>query len=205
MTLLLIRHGETPLNVARVLQPADTPLSARGIEQAQALARRLSGMQIAAIVSSDLPRARHTAELIAAASGVPIEISELLRERNFGDWRGLAYDTLPVNPLTMADAPPGGESAAVFEARVAQAFALVVQRASRLATGALVVVSHGLVLRAMLGAHIQLPEGVAVPAHMGNTCVNVVDALPPHAASLVNCTRHLDPATGDDPQALSGG
>ena len=205
MTLLLIRHGETPLNVARVLQPADTPLSPRGIEQAQALARRLAGMQVAAIVSSDLPRAHHTAELIAAASGVPIEISELLRERNFGDWRGLAYDTLPVNPLLMADAPPGGESVAVFEARVAQAFALVVQRASRLVSGALVVVSHGLVLRAMLGAHIALPDGIAVPAHMGNTCVNVVDARPPHTASLVNCTRHLDPATDDDPRALSGG
>jgi len=205
MTLLLVRHGETPLNVARVLQPADTPLSARGIEQAQALARRLAGMQVAAIVSSDLPRAHHTAALIAAASGVPIEISELLRERNFGDWRGLAYDTLPVNPLLMADAPPGGESVAVFEARVAQAFALVVRRASRLTSGALVVVSHGLVLRAMLGAHIALPDGIAVPAHMGNTCVNVVDARPPHTASLVNCTRHLDPATDDDPQALSGG
>ena len=34
MTLLLIRHGETALNVARVLQPADTPLSARGVAQA---------------------------------------------------------------------------------------------------------------------------------------------------------------------------
>jgi probable phosphoglycerate mutase len=162
-------------------------------------------MQVAAIVSSDLPRAHHTAELIAAASGVPIEISELLRERNFGDWRGLAYDTLPVNPLLMADAPPGGESVAVFEARVAQAFALVVRRASRLTSGALVVVSHGLVLRAMLGAHIALPDGIAVPAHMGNTCVNVVDARPPHTASLVNCTRHLAPATDDDPRTLSGG
>jgi len=205
MTLLLVRHGETPLNVARVLQPADTPLSARGIEQAQALARRLAGMQVAAIVSSDLPRAHHTAELIAAASGVPIEISELLRERNFGDWRGLAYDALPVNPLLMADAPPGGESVAVFEARVAQAFALVVRRASHLTSGALVVVSHGLVLRAMLGVHIRLPDGITVPAHMGNTCVNVVDARPPHTASLVNCTRHLDLATDDDPRALSGG
>ena len=205
MSLLLIRHGETALNVARVLQPADTPLSARGIEQAQALARRLAGMQVAAIVTSDLPRARHTAELIAAASGVPIEISELLRERSFGDWRGLAYDTLPVNPLLMTAAPPGGESAAVFEARVAQAFALVVRRASRITSGALVVVSHGLVLRAMLGAHIGLPDGIAVPAHMGNTCVNVVDARPPHTASLVNCTRHLDATTHDDARALSGG
>ena len=40
MTLLIIRHGETPLNVARVLQPADTPLSANGLAQAAALAQQ---------------------------------------------------------------------------------------------------------------------------------------------------------------------
>ena len=41
MNLLLIRHGETALNVPRVLQPADTPLSARGMAQAEALAQLL--------------------------------------------------------------------------------------------------------------------------------------------------------------------
>ena len=60
MNLLLIRHGETALNVARVLQPADTPLSARGIAQAEALASRLASMNVEAIVSSDLPRALRT-------------------------------------------------------------------------------------------------------------------------------------------------
>ena len=204
MPLLLIRHGETPLNVARVLQPADTPLSARGVEQAQALGRRLSGMQVAAIISSDLPRAQQTAQLIAAATAAPIELSELLRERNFGDWRGLAYDTLPADPLRMADAPPGGESTTDFEARVARAFALVVQRASTL-QGALAIVTHGLVIRAMLAAHTRLPAGVAQPTHLGNTNLSVIDALAPHTASIVNCTRHLDSSTGDDPRALSGG
>lgn len=204
MTLLLIRHGETPLNVARVLQPADTPLSARGVEQALALAQRLREMDVSAIIASDLPRARHTAELIAAAMAAPIEFSELLRERNFGDWRGLAYDALPANPLLMSDAPPGGESSADFDRRVALAFALVVQRAAT-APGAVAVVTHGLVIRAMLAAHIRLPAGVEPPTHLGNTSLNVLDALPPHTASLVNCTRHLDAGTQDDPHALSGG
>jgi broad specificity phosphatase PhoE len=202
--LLLIRHGETPLNVARVLQPADTPLSPRGVEQAQALARRLRQMDVSAIIASDLPRASRTAELIAAATAAPIEFSELLRERNFGDWRGLAYDTLPANPLATTGAPPGGESAADFDARVARAFALVVERAAT-TPGALAVVTHGLVIGAMLATHIRLPAGVEQPPHLGNTCLNVFDALPPHTASLVNCTRHLDAATGDDPHALSGG
>ena len=74
MTLLLIRHGETALNAARVLQPADTPLSARGAAQAEALAGRLAawrgaprepgGAPLAGILSSDLPRALATAEAI---------------------------------------------------------------------------------------------------------------------------------------------
>ena len=204
MCLLLIRHGETPLNVARVLQPADTPLSARGVEQAQALVRRLADLHVAAIITSDLPRARRTAELIAAATAAPMEASALLRERDFGDWRGLAYDTLPANPLLMREAPPAGESAAAFEARVARAFALVVRRAAEL-DGALAVVTHGLVIRAMLGSHIRLSAGITPPAHLGNTSLSIVDARAPHAASLVNCTRHLDPTEADDPRALSGG
>ena len=101
MTILLIRHGETALNVARALQPADTPLSARGIAQAEALARRLAAMNVCAIVTSDLPRARRTAQAIAAATGAAPEATPLLRERNFGDWRGKPYDGMATNPLTM--------------------------------------------------------------------------------------------------------
>jgi len=204
MSILLIRHGETALNVARVLQPAATGLSARGVAQAQALARRLAAMDVAAIVSSDLPRAARTAEAIAAATGASIETSALLQERNFGDWRGQSYDSLAVDPLTMSEAPPGGESAAVFAQRVAQAFVQVVRLRSALA-GNLVVVTHGLVIRAMLAAHVRVPAGMDEPTHLGNTSLSIIGAQPPHAAALLNCTRHLEPGTRDDAQALSGG
>ena len=69
MTLLLIRHGETALNAARVMQPADTPLSERGLAQAEALGRRMKTAGLAAIVSSDLPRAWQTAQAIAQPDG----------------------------------------------------------------------------------------------------------------------------------------
>jgi probable phosphoglycerate mutase len=204
MTLLLIRHGETALNVARVLQPAETPLSARGIAQAEALASRLVAMNVEVIVSSDLPRALRTAQAIAAATGAPIETTPLLQERNFGDWRGQPYDAMPINPLTMQEAPPGGESVAEFERRVALAFAQIVQRQAE--TGLRVaVVTHGLLLRVLLGAHVRLPDGVALPTHFGNTCLSIIDARAPHTASLVNCTAHLDSGTRDDAHALSGG
>jgi broad specificity phosphatase PhoE len=205
MSLLLIRHGETALNVARVLQPAATPLSERGIAQADALAARLAGMEVRAILSSDLPRALRTAEAIAAATGAAIEVTPLLQERNFGDWRGLPYDSLARDPLTMADAPPGGESAAAFARRTAAAFAHAVQRRQALGGGALALVTHGLVIRALLAAQVRLAAGMVQPMHLGNTSLSIIEAQPPHLVGLLNCTRHLDAGAHDDAQALSGG
>ena len=204
MSILLIRHGETALNVARVLQPAATELSARGVAQAEALARRLAALGVAGIVSSDLPRALRTARAIAAATGACIETSALLQERNFGDLRGQAYDGLSIDPLTMLEAPSGGESAEAFARRVALAFEYIVQRRSALG-GTLAVVTHGLVIRALLGAHVTLPGTTPAPAHLGNTSVSVVDARPPHRVTLLDCTRHLDADSHDDASALSGG
>jgi probable phosphoglycerate mutase len=204
MTMLLIRHGETALNVARVLQPADTPLSARGIAQAEALARRLATLNVVGIVSSDLPRALHTAQAIAAATGTRIETSALLRERDFGDWRGLPYDSMAVNPLTMQDAPPGGESAEAFAGRVAIAFEHIVRQRATLG-GTLAVVTHGLVIRSLLGNHVRLPDAALAPPHLGNTSMSIVDALPPYRVTLLDCTRHLDATSKDDESALSGG
>ena len=204
MALLLIRHGETALNAARVLQPADTCLSARGVEQAEALARRLASMGVAAIISSDLPRALRTAAAIATATGAPIETSALLQERNYGDWRGRPYDGLEADPLTMQEAPPGGESAAAFAQRVARAFAHLVQRHSTV-RGNLAIVTHGLVIRALLATHTRLLEGMPPRTHLSNTGLSIVEAQPPHRATLLNCTRHLEPATRDAAGALSGG
>ena len=55
MSIHFIRHGETLLNAARVIQPADTPLGPRGLEQAELLAQRIKALQPAAILSSDMP------------------------------------------------------------------------------------------------------------------------------------------------------
>lgn len=206
MSLLLIRHGETPLNIARVIQPADTPLSDKGHGQAAALARRVAAMGLTAIVSSDLPRALQTAEHLARATGLPITTTPLLQERHFGDLRGRAYDGLAQDPLTMAEAPPGGESLAAFESRVAAAFAHVVAlRAS--VGGALAVVSHGLVVRAMLLRHARpmADAAAAWPAGLRNGSLSIVGAAPPHAIDLLDCTAHLDGDLRAAPRSLSGG
>lgn len=203
MTILLIRHGETALNAARVVQPADTPLSERGVAQARALAQRLAAEGVEAIVSSDLPRATMTAEPLAAATGLPVATTDLLQERNFGDLRGRAYDEIAFDPHATDYQPPGGESWEQFLQRVAQAFAHVVALRAGM-PGTLAVVTHGLVVRAMLQVHARLPEGARVPDRIANTSVTVLGPVAPHAVVLMDCTRHLEGALADDAKGLSG-
>lgn len=196
MTILLVRHGETAGNAARVVQRPEVPLNERGICQAARLAERLLGLGFAHVLCSDLPRARMTAEPLRA-QGSAIEETSLLQERNFGDLRGTPYAELTFDPFAPGYVPPRGESEEVFHRRVARAFALVVERRRGL-SGALVVVTHGLVCRAIL-AH-QVRAG-AVPDHFANASLTVLDPDPPFAARLVNCTQHLS----EGPDGTSAG
>src|SRR5215468_5040860 len=190
MTILLVRHGETAGNASRIVQRADMPLNERGIRQAEWLARRLIDHGFVRILCSDLLRARMTAAPLAARSGIAIEESPLLQERNFGDLRGVPYAELAENPFGPDFAPPNGEDWPTFHARVADAFAFIVSR-RRSVNGTLVVVTHGLVCRALVERHARLPEGVVVPGLFYNTSVTVLHESAPHAISLLNCTRHL--------------
>lgn len=203
MTLLLIRHGETAHNVGRVLQPADTPLSERGRAQARALGQRLAGAGIAGIVASDLPRAWQTAALVAEACGLAVTALPALHERNFGALRGRPYDTLGFDPLALQEAPPEGESQAVFEARAAAAFeALLPLR--RAAGGPLAVVTHGLVLRAWLATGVLQLEGVPLPSQLANASITMVTARPPHRVLRVNDTEHLAALPDPETRPLGG-
>lgn len=204
MTIILVRHGETALNATRVMQPVDTPLSERGLAQAAALGRRLAQLPVKALLSSDLARAWQTAEAVSAQTGLTIEASSLLHERNFGALRGRAYDTLGFDPLVMAHAPPGGESAAEFEQRMLQAFALMLRRHDACG-GDLIVVTHGLLIRRLLAGPLRLSEHKLAGLHLGNTALSVFDASPPHPLSLLNCTQHLLADAIDDAAGLSGG
>ena len=198
MTILIVRHGETDGNALRVLQRADVPLNARGMRQADLLARRLSAQKFVHILCSDMPRARMTAAPIAALSGFAIEENPLLQERNFGDLRGTPYDALAEDPFGPEFAPPNGEDWPTFHARVADAFAFIVSRRRSL-NGTLVVVTHGLVCRALVDRHAQLPDGVVAPERYDNTSITVLHEDAPHGVSLLNCTRHLAMSVDVDP------
>jgi broad specificity phosphatase PhoE len=89
-TILLARHGESDWNHARRWQGhADRPLTDRGREQAHELAERLADTELDAVYSSDLQRARETAEIVAAAHGLDVTPLRDLREVDVGSWSGL--------------------------------------------------------------------------------------------------------------------
>src|SRR5262245_66480322 len=91
--VLIARHGETEWNrEARMQGHCDAPLSAVGVAQAAALARRLAHAGLARIVSSDLGRALATARAVAEATGLAGERDAGLREQSLGAWGGSTFD-----------------------------------------------------------------------------------------------------------------
>lgn len=194
MNIILIRHGETPLNRARILQSPDTPLSDLGAQQARAMGERLKHEPISAILSSDMARAAQTAQALSEATGIPVAHNTLLHERSFGDLRGQRFADLGFDPMAPDYAPPNGESWEVFHHRVAQAFELVIETAAT-QEKTLAVVSHGLVIREMVRRH--LTSNVNVPERLENTSVTIFEKQAPHTVSLLACAKHLKDLSDD--------
>ena len=152
--ICFVRHGETDWNIERRMQGhIDLPLNAKGEEQARALGRVFSGQQADALYSSDLLRARQTAQPIADALQRPMNVTAALREQHFGRCEGKVFAEIAVlNPddaqaLVSRDpdyaTPGGGESRRQHEARILDCITGLV---SAHPGQTLVVVTHGGVL-----------------------------------------------------------
>ena len=127
--LILVRHGETDWNRQHRFQgQIDVPLNATGLEQAERLARRLAGERADVLLSSDLGRARQTAQPLARAWGLPVMDEPGVREQAFGMLEGLDFPTIQrEHPQLLAQwmrhradfaLPDGGESQGAFYRRV---------------------------------------------------------------------------------------
>jgi len=148
--LYLVRHGETDWNVeGRWQGQADVPLNENGRAQAARIALALAGVGLKAIYSSDLLRARETAQALAERSSAPLHLDPRLREIHQGEWQGLlvaeiqarygeAFRSRLEDPLSVA--PPGGETAEQVKVRVVSAIEAIREQypSDRVA-----VVSHG--------------------------------------------------------------
>ncbi|QCX28013.1 histidine phosphatase family protein [Nocardioides jishulii] len=182
--LLLLRHGQTAWNLERRIQgQTDVPLDDTGIEQAEAVAPVIAAMHPAFVRSSDLARARTTAEKVADAAGVDVKTDPRLREFDLGERAGLTHgEYASVNADEFAafragryEAAPGAESREQVEARFVPALE---DALADLAPGELgVVVAHGAALKVALVAWLGwAPEAVLSLQALGNCHWVLVEA-----------------------------
>lgn len=94
-TFYIVRHGETEFNVNNIIQgQTDSPLTEKGLSQIREIAKELGKVKFAAVFSSDLLRAKKTAEIIALEHKLAVVTNKLLRERYYGHLDGKSAGTL---------------------------------------------------------------------------------------------------------------
>ncbi len=185
--LWLVRHGQTDWNVqGRYQGQADPPLNAAGLEQAARAAEALAGRTYAAIYTSDLERARVTAEIIGRRLGMEVIVDARLREVNQGAWEGMLSteiqaryarewaerqrDRLHFRP------PGGGESVTDVATRL---WAAVDELVARAPDGPLILVSHGLALATLICRADGLPLTQAFDLIPDNALPHCIEWIPP--------------------------
>lgn len=180
--ICLVRHGETDWNAGKRIQgQIDIPLSALGHAQARAAGNTLKDEGFAAIYTSDLTRARQTAEATAHLAQTPLQLHPGFRERHYGVFQGLTYTECEARyPAAYAChksrdprfAPEGGESLLDFSGRLSQAFDAIVRRHGG---ETVAIFTHGGVLdiayRQAAGQSLIAPRDFAIP----NCGINWID------------------------------
>jgi alpha-ribazole phosphatase len=199
--LILIRHGETEdSRAARYSGQRDTPLTLLGEAQHARVRAHLAGEEVGRVVCSDLQRCRHLAGLLAADHGPAAEPLAALREASFGAWEGLTYaEALEADRPAMVAfnrdqlevAPPGGETLAGVAARAGACLATLL-REHRRRPDALIVVSHGGTLRALLCGLLEIPLRRHWTLRSDHAALSVLDIYPQGpVVAVLNDTCHL--------------
>jgi broad specificity phosphatase PhoE len=160
-TILIARHGQSDWNHEKRWQGhADRPLTERGREQAQALADRVAHIELDAVYSSDLQRARDTAAVVAKSQDLEVRQLPDLREVDVGSWSGLtraeAEERFPEGFTRWRDGYPGWKDGETYEAMTDRVLRAVDQIAAEHEGGPVLVVSHGGPIRAIHAAALGL-------------------------------------------------
>lgn len=180
--ILLVRHGQTTWNVLGKFQgQTDSPLTEVGLQQAQAIARRLRHDTINHIYSSDLLRAYRTAQIIAAARGEQQIVTDTrLRERHHGIFQGLNKAEIAVTYPELyhnydLDDPdfviPEGESRTQVWQR---GWTVMNELAQQHIGERILVVTHGGILSAVLRHMLGLPLVGKRKFTLVNVSLNIV-------------------------------
>ncbi len=179
--LLLVRHAEQA-----TMQYRDPPLSERGEEQAERLAARLAALPLTAVVSSHLLRARRTAAVVAARSGLEAEVEEGLEEIRLGEearwrrYRGLLepdpddYVSAALNAVRVLSRArwTGENGEESLDSLLERGHAALDRVVERHRGGVIACVSHGGFINAVLGSWTGAEQHLwFVPWHTGISTV----------------------------------
>jgi len=197
--VILVRHGKTNWNGrGRYQGQTDVPLSEEGLMQAELLAENFNYGHPTAIYSSDLARAKKTADKIADKFGLTVILEPAFREINFGEWEGLSYEEIgrrwPEEYSKFFRATdevkiPGGETVGELQARAVAALNRLVLRHDG---EEFAIVAHGGVLRAIIGYALHIPLKYFWSLRQYNTAVSIITfADDQWNAELINSTAHL--------------
>ena len=177
--IIAVRHGETEWNLIGKQQGhLDSPLTERGIRQANALAVGLAGLGIDKIFSSDLGRAVNTAEIIAAKLNLPVQLDRRLRERHLGslqgfflsEWRRQYPDEWSAFESRDPDyCLPGGESA---RQRYERTVGCIEELAQKNSGHTILIVAHGGVLNGLFYKTIGIPLSTPRRFSLFNAAIN---------------------------------
>jgi len=198
--LLLVRHGQSTWNHQKRIQgQLDPPLSELGWEQARSVASRLRDAELAGFYSSDLSRARETAEAIAELVGTRPRLLPDLREVALGEWEGKTREELMAQyPRVWErwrrepswDLVPGGEGSATFESRVEAAINRLFRRHP---AGDVLVVTHGGVIQVAIGLVTGRSSAGLFPFLIENCSLTVLQRSSERTVvTAVNDTCHLN-------------
>ena len=198
-TLILVRHGETVWNAeGRVQGQQNSALNERGRDQGRMAAERLSKVKVNAVYSSDLARARETADLIAAAHGLTVTPARALRERSYGVLEGKTLEeaarTQGIWFLTwQADrlhhTPPGGENQPDMCQRVMEALRAI---AGAHPSQTAVVVTHGGPIKSAVYDILRIPLSLWNLTWVGNGSITTIKGTPDvFRVACWNDTCHL--------------
>ena len=200
--IFLIRHGETEWNALGKLQgTSNVQLSAVGINQARLLAEHAPFHTADAIYSSDLIRARSTAEILAKRFNLKVRVMLELREANFGDWEGQSISDLAEDLNSGFEKfftapelcrPPHGETFADCQARMVSAIRKIIAENKSNEDKRIIVVSHGASIRLFLCAVLGMPINKMWTLAQFNMALNVLRVDDGNfTLELFNNTMHL--------------
>ncbi len=176
-TLYVVRHGESEANAAGVFSGRrDSPLTARGREQAEALAATLADVRFDRVVATPLSRSLDTALAVARRRRMPVDVVRDLIEIDVGDRTGAPFDEVRGLPAWRDDAFVAWPNGETLEQVLERALRAVRRLARETPGGAILVIGHGGVTRILVSHYLGiLPRLDRTPATNTNLTVIVTD------------------------------